>query len=311
MTALSTRHVAAAAMCCTFLLLGCGGGLPEVDLSDQYLNKEITLSYRPSIGTTYSQLSSFSSNQDVKYGRGTLSFHMRGDRKIDVTVVGVDEDATTQVSAKYGEAHASIFRHGRELNADEAEKLLRKLTGRTLNVWIGADGELIKWGGLKGLGWGENQADLGEITANTFVTSFLVLPKKPVSLGHTWERTFEMPIKTKRGEMAIVSHQRYTLEKVVELGSHRCARISYEVLQTIEGEGESEAEGKTTFYRIDGEGEGTGVIYFDLDRGAMMRRVTQTSTEYEAATREASSNEEEFQTIHEFTKDEVKLLEKQ
>ena len=217
MTTLNTRRVAAAAMCCTLLLLGCGGGLPEVDLSDQYVGKDVTLSYRHSIGTTYSYLSASSSNQDMKLARGTWSFHMRGDRKMDVTVVGVEEDGTTQVSAKYGEAHASIFRHGKELDADEAERLARKLTGRTLNVWIGADGALKKWGGLKGLGWEESEADMGEMTANTFVTSFLVLPEKPVSLGHTWERTFEMPIKTKRGEMAIVSHQRYALEKIVEL----------------------------------------------------------------------------------------------
>jgi hypothetical protein len=307
----SRRHrFAVLALCSGALLIGCGGGLPETDLSSQYAGKPVTLSYEPSVGREYSYLSTSSVNQELSFGRGSWSFQVRGDRKLDMTVVGLDDAGTTQMRVKYGEASASIFRHGRELEAEEALKLARRLTGRSLNVWIKSDGALEKWGGLKGLGWGENEADMGEMTANTFVTSFLVLPQEPVSLGHEWKRKFEMPIKTKTGDMMIVSRQNYSLEKIVNLGPHLCARISYEVLQTFEGEGDATVEGKQVFYRIDGEGEGAGTIYFDLDNGMVVRKVTQTNMEYEISTTEAQSGEEESSTVHEFSKEEIKLVEK-
>jgi len=298
MQATYTRILSVAALVVVTVLSGCAGGTPEVDLSADYAGKAVTLSYAPSVGKTHSYLTETSTDQELSFVRGSWAFHVKGTRELEMTTAEVEGDGTVKMSVKYGEADLSMFRHGKEMDAAEVNKRARKLTGRTLTVWVTPDGQLKRWGGLKGLGWGENQVDLGEMTANEFVTSFLVLPREPVQLGYTWRRKFDMPVKSKKGKMDIVSDETYTFEKVVKLGAHKCARIRYEVLHTLSGEGETEAEGQAMNYRIDGDGESTGTIYFDLDLGIVVKKKTETRMEFETVTTKPPSEEEETFTVH-------------
>jgi hypothetical protein len=274
------------------LQVGCGGGLDTTP-------KSVSLAYKP-MGGEYVQYKSSTSITNNVEGRVQSALH---DIVYSVRIDSIAPDGTIDRRIKFDEFVMGELAGGTLALDPDASKF----KGEDLYLKIGPDGELINWKGLDGVsGYTISDQSLRDDIVQMMVQFFQPMGQEEVTVGSTWHRKLEIPIKRRGGEIRQSITMDYTVEGFGTKGGRPCVKIKSKVDLAGEGEGEM-SDGKK--FWIDSAGGGKGEMWFDYVAGLPVES-SGTATisadfSYERAGKEDIASE--FATIDVETK--MKLIE--
>jgi hypothetical protein len=230
--------------------LGCGGGLDTTA-------KSVSLAYKQ-MGGEYVQYKSSTSITNNVEGRIQSALH---DIIYSVRIDSIAPDGTIDRRLKFDEFVMGELSGGKLALDPDASKF----KGEDLYLKIGPDGELIDWKGLDGVrGYTISDQSLRDDIVTMMVQFFQPLRREEVTVGSTWQRVLEIPVKRRGGELRQKIIIDYTVEGFGNKGGRPCVKIKSKVELAGEGEGEM-GDGKK--YWIDMAGGGGGELWFDYTAG--------------------------------------------
>ena len=232
------------------VVLGCGGGLDTTP-------KSVSLAYKATGEKSLEYKSSTSITHNVE-GRVQSALH---DIVYSVGIDSIAPDGTIKRTIEFSEFVMGELAGGKltlDPNASEYKDELLYLT-------LGPDGELVDWKGLDGIrGYTVSDKNLKDDIVQTMVEFFQPMGKEEVTVGSTWQRNIEIPIRRPGGEMHQKVNINYTVEGFGDKGGRPCVKIKTKAELSGEGEGEV-SEGKK--FWIDWVGDGEGELWFDYVAG--------------------------------------------
>ena len=274
------------------LVVGCGGG------GLQAPSKPVSLRFGQ-LGGEYVQYKSSTSITANAGGRIRQSLH---DITYSVKIDSIAPDGTIHRRLKFDDFVMGELAGSRlELDPDAD-----KYKGEALYLQIGADGELIDWKGLDGIrGYTISEQSLKDDIVQMMVEFFQPMGEDEVTVGSTWQRTVEIPVRRPGGDTDVTVTIDYTVEGFGSKDGRSCVKIVTKSVIELEGEGE---RGGGRKFWVSATGEGKGEIWFDYENGlAVESGGTATITSdfsYERAGKEDVKTE--FATIDIETK--IKLI---
>lgn len=233
------------------MFVGCGGG--GVDTAP----KTVSLAYKMMGGEYVQYKSSTSITYNVE-GRVRSSLH---DITYSVRIDSIAPDGTIDRRLKFDEFVLGELAGGKlELDPDAA-----KYKGEALWLKLGPTGELIDWKGLDGIrGYTIADQDLKDDIVQMMVELFQPMGEAQVTVGSTWQRVVEIPIRRRGGEML----QKVTIDYVVEGFATKKDRpcVKIKTRADVEGEGSGTLGSDKKFW-VDVVGDGKGEVWFDYVDG--------------------------------------------
>jgi hypothetical protein len=140
-----------------------------------------------------------------------------------------------------------------------------KYKGESLWLKLGPEGELTDWRGLDGVrGFSISDQDLKDDIVQMMAQLFQPFGEEEVTIGSTWQRVLEIPIRRRGGEI----NQKITIDYTVDGFGTRAGRpcVKLKTKTQFEGEGEGKLGGDKSFW-VDAVGDGEGQIWFDYADG--------------------------------------------
>ncbi len=154
------------------------------------------------------------------------------------------------------------------------DETARALRGKTLNVTLAPDGQVLVFAGLAGEEYFEQGA--GQI-ALMIHGMFPVLPKEPVTIGYTWQDEMNVPNITSTLARDFVGETTYTVTGFKEKYGIACVEVG--TVSTFEFEGRVEQGGES--WLMSGVGETVGSILFGIEDGMILVSTGETSMDFE------------------------------
>jgi hypothetical protein len=232
------------------VVVGCGGGLDTTP-------KSVSLAYKSTGGRPVQYKSSTSITYNLE-GRVQSALH---DIIYSVTIDSIAPDGTIRRTIEFNDFVMGELSGGKLTLDPDASKY----KGETLYLTLGPDGELVDWKGLDGIrGYTVSDENLKDDIVQTMVQFFQPMGKEEVTVGSTWQRKIEIPIRRRGGEMTQSITINYTVMGFGTKDGRPCVKIKSKVELTGEGEGEV-SEGKK--FWIDWVGDGEGDLWFDYTAG--------------------------------------------
>ncbi|MFH1312975.1 MAG: hypothetical protein ABIJ00_07070 [Candidatus Eisenbacteria bacterium] len=232
------------------VVVGCGGGLDTTP-------KSVSLAYKD-MGGEYVQYKSSTSIIYNVEGRVQSALH---DIIYSVKVDSIAPDGAIDRRLKFDEFVMGELAGGRlELDPNAS-----KYKGENLYLKLGPEGQLLDWKGLDGIrGYTISDQSLKDDIVQMMVEFFQPLGKEEVTVGSTWQRFIEIPVKRRGGEITQKATISYTVEGFGTKGDRPCVKIKTKVQLSGEGSGEI-SDGKK--FWVEAEGKGEGELWFDYVDG--------------------------------------------
>ncbi len=147
--------------------------------------------------------------------------------------------------------------------------------GATLWLKMDADGGLVDWKGLDGVGGRTvDGRNFKQYLVYQLLGMFQPPPEEPVNTGSTWQREFVMELRTGAVLAEFSTTIDYTVEGFGIRDGHECAKIDMKL--RIDAQGEGSIGGKDTAF--ESGADGTGEIWFDHVNGMIVEFSTKTTT---------------------------------
>lgn len=246
---------------------GCGGGGSG--------GREITINEPVQLSRT------FENGQTVKYklkSAGEMAVAMQGYDRVASTQTefkttcqfsGVDTDETN-MAMRFDHAASSIS-FGDQVIVQESASALR---GKTLNVSLAPDGEVLSFSGMAGEAYFEE--GVGQV-ALMIHGMFPKLPQEPITIGYTWEDELDIPDITSSISRDFIGETTYTVVGFKEKYSISCVEVA--TVSTFEFEGRVEQQGEA--WLMSGSGGSKGTALFSMESGLIIFSKSNTTFEFE------------------------------
>jgi hypothetical protein len=232
------------------VVIGCGGGLDTTPRS-------VSLAYKQMGGEYVQYKSSTSITYNVE-GKVQSALH---DIVYSVKIDSIAPDGTIDRRLKFDEFVMGEMSGGKLALDPDASKY----KGESLWLKLGPEGELLDWKGLDGIrGYTISDQSLKDDIVQMMVQFFQPLGRDEVNIGSTWQRSIEIPVKRRGGELTQRATIGYTVEGFGMKGGRSCVKMKTRV--QLSGEGSGEISGGKKFW-VDAEGEGEGELWFDYAEG--------------------------------------------
>jgi hypothetical protein len=244
------RYVSWVLLAVLTVVVGCGGGLDTTP-------KSVSLAYK-GMGGEYVQYKSSTSITYNVEGRVQSALH---DIIYSVRIDSIAPDGTIDRRLKFDEFVMGELSGGKlELDPNAS-----KYKGENLYLKLGPEGELLDWKGLNGIrGYTISDQSLKDDIIQMMVQFFQPLGQDEVTVGSTWKREIEIPVKRRGGEIIQRATITYTVEGFGNKGGRSCVKMKTKV--HLSGEGSGEISGGKKFW-VDAEGDGQGDLWFDYAEG--------------------------------------------
>ncbi|MDI6809720.1 MAG: hypothetical protein QME66_12170 [Candidatus Eisenbacteria bacterium] len=224
---------------------------------------------------------------------------------------GVLPDSLIELLVRYDAMDYGYFVNEKPLESRELEDQKQKLVGRVISIRLTADGKLAGWTIPRGLGYGQDELDVGEATAAELSSYLFPTPQKPLSQGDSWERSFEFPIKSKKGgQITTTVSESYTFEGTAKKKKEECAKLKVVTTNISEGEVEISQERRKGKLWVDSESHSKGEVIFSIQRGLIIESSKSTKQETSVAFTLAGSTKAEEFTYSSETRTKISLIEK-
>ena len=232
-------------------LMGCGGG------GVSQAPKSVSLAYK-SLGGEYVQ---YKASTNITYNIGGTLRQSLMDITYSVRVDTIAPDGSSERRLKFDEFVMGELA-GSRLNYDpDAEKY----KGESLWLKLGPEGELVDWKGLDGVrGFSISDQDLKDDIVQMMAQLFQPYGEEMVTVGSTWQRILEIPIRRRGGEINQKIIIDYTVDGFGTKAGRSCVKIKTKT--RFEGEGEGKMGEDKSFW-VDAVGDGDGQIWFDYVNG--------------------------------------------
>ena len=232
-------------------LIGCGGG------GVSQAPKSVSLAYK-SLGGEYVQ---YKASTNITYNIGGTLRQSLMDITYSVRVDTIAPDGSSERRLKFDEFVMGELA-GSRLNYDpDAEKY----KGESLWLKLGPEGELVDWKGLDGVrGFSISDQDLKDDIVQMMAQLFQPYGEEMVTVGSTWQRILEIPIRRRGGEINQKIIIDYTVDGFGTKAGRSCVKIKTKT--RFEGEGEGKMGEDKSFW-VDAVGDGDGQIWFDYVNG--------------------------------------------
>lgn len=113
---------------------------------------------------------------------------------------------------------------------------------------------------------------------SNFKYLFPVFPEKEVKFGESWEDEFTETVTDEQGgKTTVITDVIYTLSEKTFRDNTECLKIDAKFNLKVNGKGKSQG----TNFTITSEGNGSGIIYFDIDKGFILYMETTLGTKGE------------------------------
>jgi hypothetical protein len=273
------------AIACT---VGCGGGSAV-----QRAAEPVTLAFGEAGGEYLAYRADFGINNNVEGSvrswLATIDFSAK---------VGLLNDEGMERRFEFGEFTVTRVSGGRP----EPDPNSPEYAGTTLWLKTGADGELLDWKGLDGVGGRTTDARrFKEYIVYQLLSMFQTPPDEPVNAGSTWRNEFEMELVSGAVRAGYVTAIDYTVEGFGMRKGRECAKIN--TVLTIDAEGTGSMGGKDTWF--ESKETGTGVIWFDHVDGLIVEYTAKTTASQQ--TRSERAGKEDVVTMTATVDSEVKF----
>ncbi|MBN2565218.1 MAG: hypothetical protein JXB46_05865 [Candidatus Eisenbacteria bacterium] len=249
------RALTAAVGVC-LLLSGCGGGGTG--------GREIVMNEPVRLTRTFEQ------GQTIKYklvSAGELAIAMQGFDRVGSTQTefrttcdfkSVSPDAVI-MEMRFDHAASSVS-FGDDVTINESAGALR---GKTLEVTLKPDGEVVSFSGLSNEAYFDQGA--GEISL-MMQGMFPVLPEGPIDIGYTWQEDLDVPDITSSTDRDFIGETTYTVSGFKEKYGIPCVEVK--TVSSFEFEGRVEQQGEA--WLMSGTGSGDGTILFSVNDGLIL-----------------------------------------
>ena len=219
--------------------------------------------------------------QTVKYklkSAGEMAVAMQGYDRVASTQTefkttcqfsGVDTDETN-MAMRFDHAASSIS-FGDQVIVQESASALR---GKTLNVSLAPDGEVLSFSGMAGEAYFEE--GVGQV-ALMIHGMFPKLPQEPITIGYTWEDELDIPDITSSISRDFIGETTYTVVGFKEKYSISCVEVA--TVSTFEFEGRVEQQGEA--WLMSGSGGSKGTALFSMESGLIIFSKSNTTFEFE------------------------------
>ena len=223
----------------------------------------------------------FENGQTLKYkleSAGEMAVAMQGyDRVVNIQTEfrttcqfsGVDTDEIN-MAMRFDHA-ASGITFGDQAIVQESASALR---GKTLNVSLAPDGQVLSFSGMAGEDYLEE--GVGQL-ALMIHGMFPKLPEEPITIGYTWEDDLDIPDITSSTKRDFVGETTYTVVGFKEKYGISCVEVA--TVSTFEFEGRVEQQGEA--WLMSGSGESTGTVLFSIEDGFILFSKSDTKMEFE------------------------------
>ncbi len=218
----------------------------------------------------------------------TLKYKLESAGEMAVAMQGYDRVANTQtefrttcqfsgvgtgdmnMAMRFDHAASSIS-FGDQFIAQESASALR---GKTLNVSLAPDGQVLSFSGMAGEDYLEE--GVGQV-ALMIHSMFPKLPEEPITIGYTWEDDLDIPDITSSTKRDFVGEITYTVVGFKEKYGIACVEVA--TVSTFEFEGRVEQQGEA--WLMSGSGESTGTVLFSIEDGLILFSKSDTKMEFE------------------------------
>jgi hypothetical protein len=231
--------------------LGCGGG--GLSTAPQ----SVSLAYKTA-GHEYLQ---YKASTSITYNVGGTVRQSLHDITYSVRVDSIAADGTIDRRLKFDDFVMGELSGSRlELDPDA-----EKYKGEALYLKIGPNGELLKWQGLEGVrGYTVSDKNLKDDIVQMMTEFFQPLADEEVTVGSTFQRIVEIPVKRPGGEVNFKITIDYEVEGFGQRRERSCVKLKTKSLIEAEGEGE---RGGGKKYWVSLTGDGGGEFWFDYVNG--------------------------------------------
>ncbi|OQX89237.1 MAG: hypothetical protein B6D65_04200 [candidate division Zixibacteria bacterium 4484_93] len=286
-----------------FFLAGCAG---EKSLTGNIVAQGTRLSYAPSIGDTLL----YKSSSDIVTEFSEKGYNKRIHRKSDswtrFTTERLNDDGSISFRVFFDKSEGSVIEGG-SMKPDTSQN---ELIGDYLAIVVDSSGQMLDWNGLDNVGMDESGVDRGEAIANGYATYQIeYFPARNLKIGDTWQKVVNTNTTTRDGVATNKTVKNYTLKDFVEYGGHRCAKIETKVAITVTGSGTTEQEGEIYSYEVAGTGDGKGMLYFDFEKGCVVKNNISWMIEFTIDQTNESTGEHQQVTYYEEDRTKTELLE--
>jgi len=286
-----------------FLLSGCVG---EKHLTGDIIVQGTRLSYAPSVGDTLSYKSSSDVVTEFSEKGYSKRIHRKSDSWTRFITERLNENGSISFRVLFDRYEGSIIENG-TMKPDTSQN---ELVGDYLAIVVDSSGQMVDWNGLDNVGMDESGVDRGEAIANGYATHQIeYFPARNLKIGDTWQKVVNTNTTTRDGVATNKTVKNYTLKDFVEYSGHRCAKIETKVTVTVTGSGTTEQEGETYSYEVAGKGDGKGVLYFDFERGCVVKNDISWMIEFTIDQINESTGEHQQVTYYEEDRTKTELLE--
>ncbi len=218
----------------------------------------------------------------------TLKYKLKSAGEMAVAMQGYDRVANTQtefrttcsfskadtdevnLAMRFDHAASSIS-FGDQVVVQESAAALR---GKTLNVLLKPNGEVLSFSGMAGEAYFEE--GVGQM-ALIIHGMFPALPDEPIAIGYTWKDDLDIPDITSSTDRDFVGETTYTVAGFKEKYGISCVEVA--TVSTFEFEGRVEQQGEA--WLMSGTGAGTGIVLFSIEDGLVIFSKSATTMEFE------------------------------
>ena len=148
------------------------------------------------------------------------------------------------------------------------------LRGKTLNVSLAPDGQVLSFSGMGGEDYFEE--GIGQM-AMMVHGLFPVLPTEPLTIGSTWQDDMNIPDITSSTSRDFVGETTYTVVGFKEKYSISCVEVA--TVTEFEFEGKVEQQGEA--WLMTGSGVSNGTMLFSIEDGLIIYSKSDSTIEFE------------------------------
>ncbi len=238
------------------VLTGCGGG--GVGGREISVEGPITITRSFEEGDVLKYRFKIDTQSGVRRTAYEQSISTLAELKTTNTITSVD-DNVVKMRMRFDYAVGSMT-FGDRMQPDKTVSALR---GKELLFELDPTGDVLSWSGLSG----EEalEAGTGQM-AMLLYDVFPALPDEPLSIGTTWEESYDIPDITSSVERDFIGETTYTVVGFKEKYEIRCVEIA----RVTEFEFEGRAEQAGEMWLMSGAGTTTGSIVMSLEDGRVV-----------------------------------------
>jgi len=223
----------------------------------------------------------FEDGQTVKYklsSAGEMAVAMQGyDRvantqtefRTNCSFSNTDTDEIN-LAMRFDHAASSISVGDNVIVQDSASAL----RGKTLNVSLAPDGQVLSFSGMAGEDYFEE--GIGQM-AMMVHGLFPVLPTEPLTIGYTWQDDMDIPNITSSTTRDFIGETTYTVVGFKEKYSIPCVEVA--TVTEFEFEGKVEQQGEA--WLMSGSGVSNGTMLFSIEDGLIIYSRSDSDIEFE------------------------------